>query len=30
VVALEAREEHIALGDTLPPGLHLVSDGAEA
>ncbi len=23
VVALEAKEEHIALGDTLPPGLHL-------
>ncbi|HEY0713962.1 MAG TPA: molecular chaperone DnaK, partial [Polyangia bacterium] len=26
VVALEAREESIALGDTLPPGLHLVGD----
>jgi DNA-K related protein len=26
VVTLEAREEHIALGDTLPPGLHLVGD----
>jgi hypothetical protein len=26
VVALEGREEHIALGDTLPPGLRLVSD----
>jgi molecular chaperone DnaK (HSP70) len=30
VVALEAREEHIALGDTLPPGLRLVTDAAEA
>jgi molecular chaperone DnaK (HSP70) len=30
VVALEAREEHIALGDTLPPGLRLVTDTAEA
>jgi molecular chaperone DnaK (HSP70) len=26
VVALEAREEHMALGDTLPPGLRLVAD----
>jgi hypothetical protein len=26
VVALEAREQSIALGDSLPPGLHLVSD----
>jgi hypothetical protein len=26
IVALEAREEYIALGDTLPPGLHLVQD----
>ena len=26
VVALEAREEYIALGDTLPPGLRLVGD----
>jgi molecular chaperone DnaK (HSP70) len=25
VVALEAREEHIALGDTLPPGLRLAA-----
>jgi molecular chaperone DnaK (HSP70) len=30
VVALEAREEHIALGDTLPPGLRLVADAPEA
>jgi molecular chaperone DnaK (HSP70) len=29
VIALEAREEHIALGDTLPPGLRLVGE-AEA
>ena len=27
IVALEAREEYIALGDTLPPGLHLVREG---
>jgi molecular chaperone DnaK (HSP70) len=27
IVALEAREEYIALGDTLPPGLHLVHEG---
>jgi hypothetical protein len=26
VVALEAREERVALGDTLPAGLHLVLD----
>jgi molecular chaperone DnaK (HSP70) len=30
VVALEAREEHIALGDTLPPGLRLMSEGPHA
>ncbi len=30
IIALEAREEHIALGDTLPPGLRLVGEGAEA
>ena len=28
IVALEAREEHIALGDTLPPGLRLIGDDA--
>jgi hypothetical protein len=26
VVALEAREERVALGDSLPPGLRLVGD----
>jgi hypothetical protein len=26
VVALEAREERVALGDSLPPGLRLVAD----
>jgi hypothetical protein len=26
VVALESREQHIALGDTLPPGLRLVAE----
>ena len=26
IVALEAREERVALGDTLPAGLRLVSD----
>lgn len=26
IVALEAREEYIALGATLPPGLHLVRE----
>jgi hypothetical protein len=30
VVALESREENIALGDTLPPGLRLIGDDAEA
>jgi hypothetical protein len=25
-VALESREQHIALGDTLPPGLRLVAE----
>ncbi len=30
IVALEAREEYIALGDTLPPGLRLVMDAGEA
>jgi molecular chaperone DnaK (HSP70) len=30
VVALEAREEYIALGDTLPPGLRLVGEGPGA
>jgi hypothetical protein len=25
-IALEAREERVALGDTLPPGLRLVAD----
>jgi molecular chaperone DnaK (HSP70) len=29
VVALEAREERVALGDTLPAGLRLVSDDSE-
>jgi hypothetical protein len=28
VVALEAREERVALGDTLPAGLRLVADDA--
>jgi hypothetical protein len=26
IVALEAREERVALGDTLPPGLRLTPD----
>ena len=30
VVALESREENIALGDTLPPGLRLVGDDVVA
>ena len=29
VVALESREEHIALGDTLPPGLRLVGEDSD-
>jgi hypothetical protein len=29
IVALESREENIALGDTLPPGLRLIGDDAE-
>ena len=29
VVALESREQHIALGDTLPPGLRLVGDDGD-
>jgi hypothetical protein len=28
IVALEAREERVALGDSLPPGLHLVADSS--
>ena len=30
VVELEAREERVALGDTLPPGLRLVPDDSLA
>jgi molecular chaperone DnaK (HSP70) len=30
VVALEAREEHMALGDSLPPGLRLVAEDETA
>jgi len=30
VVALEAREERVALGDSLPAGLALVSDDESA
>jgi hypothetical protein len=30
IVALEAREERVALGDTLPAGLRLISDDASA
>ncbi len=30
IVALESREENIALGDTLPPGLRLIGDDVES